>query len=143
MPRVIRINHIGLASADLERTLSVLSGGMGLEVAGSEVVPGDAVKVTFLPIGESRIEVLEPVGEEGPVQKFLANRGPGFHHMCIEVEDLSGMLARLRENGVELIDNEPRPGAHGSMVAFIHPKAANGVMIELVESSSLKRAEGS
>lgn len=142
MPRVIKINHIGLATADISESLSVFSGGMGLAVAGTDDVPGDAVRVTFLPVGESRLEVLEPVGDEGPLQKFLANRGPGIHHICLEVEDLPGMLARLREQGVELIDNEPRPGAHGTLVAFVHPKAANGVLVELVESSSLNEMAG-
>jgi methylmalonyl-CoA epimerase len=133
MPRIIKINHIGLAVESLEQALGVYAGGLGLAEAGREYVPGDAVRVAFLPVGDSRLELLEPVGEEGPLQKFLANRGQGMHHMCLEVEDLRGMLARLRDNGVELIDNEPRPGAHGTQVAFIHPKSANGVLIELVE----------
>lgn len=137
MPRVIKINHIGLATANLEAALGLFRDGMGLPVQGSEIVPGDAVNVSFLPVGESRIELLEPVGEEGPLQKFLANRGPGIHHICLEVEDLSGMLRQLARTGVELIDPEPRRGAHNSLVAFIHPKSANGVLIELVESSGL------
>ncbi len=140
MPRVIRVNHIGLAASDMAQALQVFSDGMGLPVAGDELVPGDAVRVTFLPVGESRIEFLEPVGEEGPVQKFIEKRGPGMHHICLEVEDLPGMLARLKERGVELIDQEPRPGAHGSLVAFVHPRSASGVLVELVESSSLAGA---
>lgn len=137
MPRVIKVNHIGLATADIAQALQFFSSGVGLPVAGDEVVPGDAVRVTFLPVGESRIELLEPVGEEGPVQKFIEKRGPGLHHICLEVEDLPGMLTHLKECGVELIDQEPRPGAHGSLVAFVHPKSASGVLVELVESSSL------
>ena len=137
MPRVIRINHIGLATASIDEALRVFSDGLGLEVDHSEDVPGDRVRVSFVPVGESRFEFLEPVGDEGPVQKFLDKRGPGIHHICLEVEDLPGMLERLREHNVELIDQEPRPGAHGTMVAFVHPKSANGVLVELVESSSL------
>ena len=137
MPRVIRINHIGLATASIDEALRVFSDGLGLEVDHSEEVPGDRVRVSFVPVGESRFEFLEPVGDEGPVQKFLDKRGPGIHHICLEVEDLPGMLERLRERNVELIDQEPRPGAHGTMVAFVHPKSANGVLVELVESSSL------
>lgn len=137
MPRVIRINHIGLATASIDEALRVFSDGLGLEVDHSEDVPGDRVRVSFVPVGESRFEFLEPVGDEGPVQKFLDKRGPGIHHICLEVEDLPGMLERLRERNVELIDQEPRPGAHGTMVAFVHPKSANGVLVELVESSSL------
>lgn len=137
MPRVIRINHIGLATESMDTALNVFRDGLGLEEAGGEHVESDAVRVTFLPLGESRLELLEPVGDEGPVQKFLANRGPGVHHICLEVDDLPGMLQRLKERGVELIDQEPRRGAHGTLVAFVHPKSANGVLVELVESSSL------
>ena len=137
MPRVLRINHIGLATASMAAALDVFRDGLGLEDAGGEYVESDAVRVSFLTLGESRLELLEPVGEEGPVQKFLANRGPGVHHLCLEVEDLPGMLERLKVQGVELIDQEPRRGAHDSLVAFVHPKSANGVLVELVESSSL------
>lgn len=136
MPRVIRINHIGLATESIEQALRVFGGGLGMQVSGSVEVPGDQVAVAFAPVGESRFEFLEPVGEEGPVQKFLEKRGPGIHHICLEVEDLPGMLEQLRAQGVELIDQQPRPGAHGSLVAFIHPKSANGVLVELVESSA-------
>lgn len=141
MPRVIKINHIGLATASLEHALSLFRDGLGMPVEGSETVPDDAVSVAFLPIGESRLELLEPVGEEGPVQKFLTNRGPGIHHICIEVEDLPGMLCQLSSHGIELIDPEPRHGAHGSLVAFVHPRSANGVLIELVESGNLTDSE--
>src|SRR4051794_15941457 len=137
MPRIIRINHIGLAVSDMEEALGLYSAGLGLTASGHENVDSDAVHVSFLPVGESRLELLSPLGEEGPLQKFLASRGEGMHHICLEVEDLPGMLANLIEAGVELINPEPRPGAHGSMVAFIHPKSAHGVLIELVESSSL------
>jgi methylmalonyl-CoA epimerase len=133
LPRIIRISHIGLAVESIEGALRVFSEGLGLPLVGGDEVPGDAVKVAFLPVGESRLELLEPVGESGPVQKFLASRGEGFHHICLEVEDLPGVLAALSEVGVELIDTVPRPGAHGTQVAFVHPKSAHGVLIELVE----------
>jgi methylmalonyl-CoA epimerase len=134
VPRVVRINHIGLATESIEEALRVFGDGLGLEISGGEDVPGDQTRVTFAPVGESRLEFLEPLGGEGPVQKFLEKRGPGIHHICLEVEDLAGLLERLRSQGVELIDQEPRPGAHGSMVAFVHPKSANGVLVELMES---------
>jgi methylmalonyl-CoA epimerase len=137
VPRIVRINHIGLATDSIDEALRVFSDGLGLRMDDTEDVPGDAVRVTFAPLGESRFEFLEPIGEEGPVQKFIEKRGPGIHHICLEVEDLSGMLKQLRAHNVELIDQEPRPGAHGTTVAFVHPRAANGVLIELVESSSL------
>jgi methylmalonyl-CoA/ethylmalonyl-CoA epimerase len=132
LPRIVRINHIGLAVDSIAQALRIFSGGLGLEVQGTDNIATDSVVAAFLPVGDSRIELLEPLGQEGPVHKFLQNRGQGVHHLCLEVEDLPGMLAQLRELGVELIDDRPRPGAHGSMVAFIHPKSANGV-----ESSSL------
>jgi methylmalonyl-CoA epimerase len=134
MPRVIRINHIGLATEGIDGALKVFGEGLGLVVSEAEEVPGDRVRVAFAPVGEARFEFLEPVGDEGPVQKFLDKRGPGIHHVCLEVEDLPGMLARMEALGVELIDREPRPGAHGTLVAFIHPKSANGVLVELVET---------
>lgn len=134
MARVIRINHIGLATESISEALRVFGDGLGLKVSGVEVVPGDNVRVLFAPVGESRFEFLEPVGDEGPLRKFLQKRGPGIHHICLEVEDLRGMLAHLTTLGVELIDPEPRPGAHGTMVAFVHPRSANGVLVELVES---------
>ena len=139
MPRIVRINHIGLATASIDEAVRVFSNGLGLPMDDTEEVPTDAVRVTFSPLGDSRFEFLEPIGGEGPVQKFLEKRGPGIHHICLEVEDLTGMLDQLREHNVELIDHEPRPGAHGTMVAFVHPRAANGVLIELVESSSLQQ----
>jgi methylmalonyl-CoA epimerase len=132
VPRIIRINHIGLAAQEGEAAVAFWQ-ALGLPLAGSEVVPGDRVAVSFLPVGESRIEVLEPLGAEGPVQKFLANRGEGMHHLCLEVEDLAGLLRQLAAAGVELVDAVPRPGAHGSRVAFLHPRATNGVLIELME----------
>lgn len=132
MPRIIRINHVGLAAQDGEAAVAFWR-ALGLPLAGSEAVSDDHVTVSFLPVGESRIEVLEPLGAEGPVQKFLANRGEGLHHLCLEVEDLAGMLAQLAAAGVELVDQAPRRGAHGSQVAFIHPRATHGVLIELTE----------
>ena len=138
MPRVIRVNHIGIATSDSEEAQRFFVQGLGLTPEASEDVPGDAVCVSFLPIGESRIELLEPIGDAGPVQSFIAKRGQGIHHICLEVEDLAGMLVHLRQQGVALLDEEPRPGAHGTLVAFLHPKSSNGVLIELVESSSLR-----
>jgi methylmalonyl-CoA epimerase len=134
VPRVIKINHIGLATSSIDEALRIFGDGLGLEVSASEDVPGDMTRVAFAPLGESRLEFIEPMDGEGPVQKFLEKRGPGIHHICLEVEDLPGLLDRLRSQGIELVDQEPRPGAHGTMVAFIHPKAANGVLVELVET---------
>src|ERR671927_478438 len=97
MPRVIKISHIGLAVENIQQALNVFSEGLGLDISGFDDIASDAVRVAFLPLGESRLELLEPQGESGPVQKFLANRGPGIHHICLEVEDLPGVLNRLKE----------------------------------------------
>ena len=134
MARIIKVNHIGIASGADSSALEFFSSGLGLPDGGSEWVPQDKVKVRFLPIGESRIELLEPVGEEGPIQKHLQTRGPGIHHLCLEVDDLPGMLEHLKQRGVRLIDSEPRLGAHGTLVAFIHPKSTGGILIELVQA---------
>jgi methylmalonyl-CoA/ethylmalonyl-CoA epimerase len=135
VPRVLRINHIGLAAQDGGPAAAFWQ-ALGLPLERCETVPLDRVAVSFLPVGESRIEVLEPLGPEGPVQKFLSTRGEGMHHLCLEVDDLAGMLAQLQAAGVELVDQAPRPGAHGTRVAFIHPRATHGVLIELVETGS-------
>src|SRR5438094_6997210 len=116
MARILRLNHIGLAVAGGEAAR--VWEALGLARAGSEAVPAEAVTVAFYPVGESRLELLEPLGVEGPVQKFLANRGEGVHHLCFEVDDLRGLLAQLAAAGVELVSAEPRAGAEGSLVAF-------------------------
>lgn len=133
MPRILRINHIGLAVQD--QAASRFWQALGLPLAGEEAVPSDAVTAGFFPVGESRIELLTPLGDDGPVQKFLANRGEGLHHICFDVEDICGLLTQLAAAGVELIDPEARHGAEGSLVAFIHPRAAHGVLIELREAA--------
>ena len=133
MPCIVRINHIGLAVQDSTPATTFWQ-ALGLPLQGTEAVPLDRVTVSFLPVGDSHIELLEPLGEEGPVQKFLLNRGEGLHHLCLEVDDLAGLLDQLHAAGVELVDRVPRSGAHGSRVAFIHPRAAHGVLIELMES---------
>jgi methylmalonyl-CoA epimerase len=129
MARILRINHIGLAVQDAQAR--AFWEALGLQCTGTEAVPAEGVAVACFPAGESRLELLHPLGEEGPVQKFLTNRGEGVHHICFEVDDLRGLLGQLAAAGVELVNPEPRPGAEGSLVAFIHPRAAHGVLIEL------------
>jgi methylmalonyl-CoA epimerase len=136
VPKVLKINHLGLATPRSEDALRFFSEGLGLEVGDAEDVTSDAVRVTFLPVGESRLELLEPLGEEGPVQRFLASRGQGIHHICLEVDDLPGMIERLIDLGITLLDKQPRRGAHGTLVAFVHPKSAGGVLVELVQAGS-------
>ncbi|MFN7949099.1 MAG: methylmalonyl Co-A mutase-associated GTPase MeaB [Blastocatellia bacterium] len=131
----IKVSHLGVAVSTIDEALNFWRDGLGLELQEIEIVEDQGVRVAMLPIGESRIELLEAVGPETPVGKFLARRGPGIHHVCVEVEDISAHLAQLRARGVRLIDEQPRPGAGGHLVAFIHPASTGGVLVELTEKS--------
>ncbi|HMA33514.1 MAG TPA: methylmalonyl-CoA epimerase [Chloroflexia bacterium] len=141
MARILRINHIGLAVQDGQA--AAFWSALGLERAGAERVPAEAVAIAFFPVGASRLELLEPLGAEGPVQKFLANRGEGVHHICFEVDDIRGLLAQLAAAGIELVNAEPRVGAEGSLVAFIHPRAAHGVLVELRQDGTARPGDPS
>ena len=129
MARILSLDHIGLAVAD--SAAATFWQALGLPCEGRESVASEAVDVAFFPVGATRLELLEPLGAEGAVQKFLANRGEGVHHLCFAVDDLRELLSQLAAAGVELVNAEPRPGAEGSLVAFIHPRAAHGVLVEL------------
>ncbi|HWQ31439.1 MAG TPA: methylmalonyl Co-A mutase-associated GTPase MeaB [Blastocatellia bacterium] len=130
-----RVEHLGVAVSSIDEALNFWRDGLGLELKEIEVVEDQGVRVAMLPLGESRIELLEATGAETPVGKFLARRGPGLHHVCVEVEDISAKLAQLRARGIRLIDEQPRPGAGGHLVAFIHPASTGGVLVELTERS--------
>jgi methylmalonyl-CoA/ethylmalonyl-CoA epimerase len=132
LPRVIRIDHIGLAVESISQALGIFSEGFGLELQGTENVGTDGVVAAFLPVGESRLELLEPMEQEGPVRKFLQNRGPGLHHICFEVDDIEAAIDELMSRGAEFVDPEPRPGAVGQ-VAFILPEVGRGVLVELIQ----------
>jgi methylmalonyl-CoA epimerase len=129
----MKIEHIGIATPRLEEALRFWRDALGLEVAHTEVVEEQGVRVAMLPAGEPRIELLEPTGPASPVAKFLEKRGPGIHHVAVRVPDIRAVLARLREGGARLIDETPRVGAEGCLVAFVHPTSAGGVLLELVE----------
>ena len=128
-----KINHIAVAVPDLEETAKVYEEFLGRSLDGVEEVEGMDTKVGFFPIGESNIELVQPTKEETGLAKFLASRGPGIHHICLEVDDIEAELKAYKEKGIKLIDETPRKGAHGMKVAFIHPKATGGVLIELCE----------
>ena len=106
---------------------------LGLEVVHTEIVEEQKVRVAMLPVGEPRIELLEPTSDDSPVAKFIEKRGAGIHHIAVRVDDIRAMLRRLKESGVRLIDETPRVGAGGCLVAFVHPSSANGVLLELLE----------
>jgi methylmalonyl-CoA/ethylmalonyl-CoA epimerase len=128
-----RINHIAVAVPHLEKTAALYEEFLGLGLEGVEEVEGMDTKVGFFPLGETTIELVQPTKEETGLAKFLAARGPGIHHICLEVDDIEADLKALKEKGIKLIDETPRQGAHGMRVGFIHPKASGGVLIELCE----------
>jgi methylmalonyl-CoA/ethylmalonyl-CoA epimerase len=130
----MKIDHIGIATNDIDQMASLYGEVLGLSVSETEEVASQKVRVAMLPIGESRIELLEATSDDSPISKFLAKRGPGIHHIAFNVADIRAALADLKSKGTRLIDEEPRPGAGGCLVAFIHPSSTNGVLIELVES---------
>lgn len=131
----MKIDHLGIAVRSISDSLGFYREVLGLELAGSETVEDQGVNVALLPVGESRIELLEPFSEETPVGRFIARRGEGLHHICYEVEDLPSKLDDLRSRGVRLLDGYPRRGAEGKLVAFLHPASAHGVLVELVEKA--------
>lgn len=126
-----RIDHLAIAVPNLEESLKFYEGQLGLKLICIETVEEQGVRVAKLDVGNTHIELLEPLTPESPVGKFLAQRGPGLHHVCLGVEDISAELSTLKEGQVRLIDQEPRVGAEGAKIAFVHPKATGGVLMEL------------
>ena len=129
----MKIEHIGIATPRLDDALRFWRDALGLEVGHTEVVEEQGVRVAMLPVGGPRIELLEPTGADSPVARFLEKRGPGLHHVAVRVPDIRAALARLKGEGARLIDAEPRLGAGGCLIAFVHPRSAGGVLLELVE----------
>lgn len=127
-----KIDHIGIVVHDITQALGFYESALGLALDQVKEVPDQKVKVAFLPAGESNIELVQPLTDDTGTARFLEKRGEGIHHICLEVDDIEAALAQLKAHGAPLIDETPRPGAHGR-VAFIHPKGAHGVLIELVE----------
>jgi methylmalonyl-CoA epimerase len=133
-PKSAEIAHIGIATPRIEDALKFWRDALGLRVAHTEEVAEQGVRVAMLPLGGPNVELLEPTGPDSPVAKFLEKRGPGIHHIAVHVPDIRAALARLRTGGARLIDEVPRVGAGGCLVAFVHPSSAGGVLLELVES---------
>ena len=129
--------HVAIAVNNIAESEKVYTTGLGLKVEHREAVEDQKVNTSMLvpQDGGTAIELLEPMSEDSPISKFLEKRGEGIHHICYKVDDIESVLAKLKEQGVRLIDETPRPGAYNSRVAFIHPKAMNGVLIELAELS--------
>lgn len=131
-----RIDHIGIAVRDINDALKFFEQALGMNLDHVASEEGGKTKVAFMPIGGSEVELVEPQESENGLAKFLAKRGEGIHHICFEVDDIEAALARLRENGAQLIDETPRTNASGMRYAFIHPKSAHGVLIELYQKPS-------
>jgi methylmalonyl-CoA epimerase len=128
-----RVDHIGVAVEDLDAAIALHERAYGMAVAHREVVDEQGVEAVLLDVGENHVELLRPLGEETPVGRFLASRGPGLHHVAYQVADVDAALATLRERGLRLIDQQPRTGIRGSRVAFLHPAASGGVLTEIVQ----------
>jgi methylmalonyl-CoA epimerase len=136
----MKINHLGIATKEIDQALKFWEDALGLEKVHTEVVEDQKVRVAMLPLGESRVELLEPTSEDSPISKFIEKRGGGIHHIAVEVEDIVDALARMRANGATLIDETPRVGVEGCLVAFIHPKSSGGVLVELVQTTPAEAA---
>ncbi len=131
--RVSRIDHLAIVVDDIEKALNFWRDGLGLEVSHVEEVPDQGAVVTFLAIGDQTVELVEPTDDENGMSRFLEKRGPGMHHIALEVEDIQGSLDHLEAAGIRLIHDEPVLGAGGRRIAFIHPESTQGVLVELYE----------
>jgi methylmalonyl-CoA/ethylmalonyl-CoA epimerase len=135
----MKIDHLGIAVRSISDSLDFYRDALGLAIEGTETVEDQGVEVAMLNVGESRIELLEPVSEQTVIGRFIARRGEGLHHICYEVDNLEDKIEQMRAKGVRFLDGYPRRGAEGKLVAFLHPSSANGVLIELSEKVNLKR----
>jgi methylmalonyl-CoA/ethylmalonyl-CoA epimerase len=133
-----RIDHIGVAVADLEAAIALYEGTLGMPVVHRETVAEQGVEAALLDVGDGHVELLAPLGEETPVGRFLAKKGPGLHHVAYAVADIEATLSALAAQGIELIDREPRTGIRNSRVAFVHPKSTGSVLTEIVQPAEAR-----
>jgi methylmalonyl-CoA/ethylmalonyl-CoA epimerase len=129
----MKVDHIGIATPTIAEGLAIWRDALGFEPDSTEEVAEQGVRVCMLPVGDTHVELLEPLSAESAVGRFLSKRGPGIHHIAIEVRDIKASLAELKQKGARLIDETPRVGARGCLVAFVHPSSMNGVLLELVQ----------
>ncbi|HQA65591.1 MAG TPA: methylmalonyl-CoA epimerase [Bacillota bacterium] len=130
---VSKIDHIGIAVSNLDEAVKLYRDVLGLELHGTEVVPEQKVRVAFLPVGDTEVELLESTSAEGPIAKFIEAKGQGIQHIAFRVDDIEAALEEMKAKGMRLIDEKPRYGAGGAKIAFLHPKSTGGVLIELCE----------
>lgn len=136
-----KIAHIGIAVKNIDHALPFYTQQLGLTLLGTEEVESEQVRVAFLGIGESRLELLEPLREDSPIARFIEKRGEGIHHIALDVDDLHERIQSLKTAGIPLIHEEPKQGAHGAQIAFLHPKAAGGVLVELCQYPSASKED--
>lgn len=131
--KILKIDHLGIAVKSIDQGKNFWTDILGLSLEGTETVEAQKVTTAFLPVGESEVELLESTSPDGPIAKYLEKKGEGIQHVAFRVDDIEAALAELKEKGVRLIDEKPRHGAGGAKIAFLHPKATNGVLVELSE----------
>ncbi|MGZ9222704.1 MAG: methylmalonyl-CoA epimerase [Anaerolineales bacterium] len=133
MPKVKQINHVAVVVQDMEKALLFWRDALGLEMQELRDVPAEKSQVAFLPLSGSEVELVLPTTEDSGIAKYLAKRGPGMHHICLEVDDIEGMLSQLKSKSVRLINEEPHTASDGKRYAFIHPESTSGVLVELYQ----------
>jgi len=133
MPHVKQINHVAVVVDDMDKALSFWRDALGLDLHEVRDVPAEKSQVAFLPLAGSEVELVQPTSDDSGIARYLAKRGAGMHHICLEVDDIEGMLAQLQAKGVRLINEEPRTAADGKKYAFIHPESTSGVLVELYQ----------
>jgi methylmalonyl-CoA/ethylmalonyl-CoA epimerase len=133
MPKVNHINHVAVVVEDIEKSLTFWRDALGIELHELRDIPAEKSKVAFLPVAGSEVELVQPTSDDSGIAKYLAKRGPGMHHLCLEVDDIVGMLATLKAKGVRLINDAPKTAADGKKYAFIHPESTGGVLVELYQ----------
>lgn len=136
---VKKVDHIGVAVKSLEQSLSFYTEILRLPLLAIEEVPTQKVKVAFIEVGETKIELLEPTSDESPIAKFIEKRGEGIHHVALGVESIEERIEEMKEKGIKMIDDRPRPGAHETQVAFMHPKSTGGVLFEFCEKKGREK----
>ena len=133
MPKIKQINHVAIVVEDIDESLAFWRDALGIEMHELRDVPAEKSKVAFLPVAGSEIELVQPTSDDSGIAKYLAKRGQGMHHVCLEVDDIDGMLAQLKTKGVRLINEQPKIASDGKRYAFIHPESTSGVLVELYQ----------
>ncbi len=131
--KALKVDHIGIAVKNLEETIAFYQDILGLDLSGTEIVEEQKVKVAFLPVGDTEVELLESTSEDGPIARFIEKNGQGMQHIAFKVDNIEEAIAYMQSKGMRMIDEKPRYGAGGASIAFVHPKSSHGVLVELSE----------